>query len=500
MLNKLNAYIRLEHFARMLLILLPPLLLCILSLLSHNNCFVGHPVWPDELEYWRHVYSFSESPDKIFGYFGTVGYPAKIGQLGWHGLSSLLVYGVPALLFGWELNSIVICNMIYCMLAFLGLVLIAKPTPRQCLLIAILWFCYVPITLYAPSSWMEMPQYALLIFYMALLARIAKDDSTPTIKWIAFLVVFFMSALRISNIVFYLPLILFLSRFRVSLHLLKYVCICAALSLLSYWFFGLFSSTYPGSFLHGLFSSSGSASIVRLLQNNILNNLHSYFSFSENLITDLQRYCMLIVLLIWVSIFCYRLIRFKKAPANCLSQRTLLTCVLTLLASMIIVIAIYDVHSWRDYRTWAPIFWSLLLFGILVKLPRIATYPQMLCIVLTLAITAPVIPGTIVPRAFEWSRYRELTINPDNEVASLIEPLGIYPEDRTIIVDHWDMKEPFMVFDLDPSIGILLSRKGVDSSQSNIAYIFTNTQLESADNYEIIWHSDYGYLYKRNEN
>lgn len=484
-----------------LLPLLPPLLLLLLSLLSGNNCFAGNPTWPDELEYWRHVYSLSSTEDGSFGYYGTVGYPAEIGQLGWHGLSSVLVYGIPALLFGWELNSIVIFNMLFCMAAFLAFSLLVKPTTAQCACIAVLWLCYVPIILFSPTSWMEMPHYAGLILYVALLVSIARRKNCPAnIVWLSFFIVFGLSILRITNVVFYLPLVLALSQHRHAKRFLLFSLLALFLTFLSWWFFGLFSSPYPNNFLTQLLNAPGFTEKLNLLQANIVSNLWHFVSFSENLISDCQRYSILVMLAFWLAL----LIGFKIKEKNDGKQKTCrrdfevtILCLLTMLFSVIAVVAIYDVHSWRDYRIWAPTFWCLLLLCVVGYRHKALAITPAAFVVVPLIVCLSAIPETNVPRAFEWSRYQPVELSPSEEPASLVKPLGAYPEDKTIVIEEWGMKGPFTPLELDPSMGILLHHRTYDYEGCNLAYIFSKTEIEELAGYSIIWKSKEGILYRR---
>ena len=481
--------------------LLPPIQLILLSISTGNNCFTAAPTWPDELEYWRHVYSFSATEEGVFGYFGTVGFPAEIGQLGWHGLNSIIVYGIPALLFGWTHNAIVIWNMIYCILAFAVFLSLVKPTMRQCVYVIVLWLCYTPIILFSATSWMEMPQYAILIVYAGLVIKLFRNQHSAYVTWCAYGVVFLLSALRISNIIFYIPLIMICSRFRISKQFCYYCFLSFCLSLLSYWFFGLFASPYPGSFLNVFMGIDGIGGKVELLFRNTRNNLIRLFSFSENIIMDIQRYSIILILILWIAVWIHcQASKDRKTTSYILAkqdQNLLLTCILTMLAAVVIVVSIYDVHSWRDYRTWAPIFWSLLLISSLSCSRPIIRVSPLICVIAVLVLSSFWLPQTAVPKASDPRRYQPIGTSINRDAVSMIKPLGIYPEDRTIAIEHWDMKSPFTIFDIDPCIGVLLTTEYHDFTDCNIAYIFSTSISEGLDGYERIWTSSDGSLFRR---
>lgn len=484
-----------------IIVLLPPIQLLLLSIATGNNCFAAAPAWPDELEYWRHVYSFSATKNGAFGYFGTVGFPAEIGQLGWHGLSSIIVYGIPALLFGWTYNSIVICNMVYCMAAFAVFLFLIRPTMHQCIYVMLLWLCYTPIMLFIATSWMEMPQYAILIVYAGLMIRLFRNQSSTSLVWCAYVTVFLLSGLRISNIIFYIPLILICSQCRNSKRFFSHCFLSLGLSLFSYWFFGLFASPYPGSVLHTLIGIEGVEGKAALLFRNIKNNLIHLFSFSENIIMDLQRYSIIVILGLWIVVWVRGQARqghvHDASTTIKQDQHTLLACILTLLAALIIVVSIYDVHSWRDYRTWAPILWSLMLISTISCSQRIIRISSIVCVVSVLILSSFWLPQTAVPKASDQRRYQPVSISTNHDVVNMIQPLGVYPEDRTIAIDHWDMKSPFTIFDIDPCIGVLLTTEYHDFTGCNIAYIFSTSISEGLDGYERIWTSSDGTLFRR---
>lgn len=300
---------------------LPLIQLALLSLISGNNCFAGQPIWSDEIDYWREIYSFSNYPDGSFGYYGFYGYPAPVGSWGCHGIAPLLVYGVPSLVFGWSANSIVICNVGFCTTAFFVLVCVLRPSHLQCICIIVIWMLYMPIMIYAPSSMMELPEYACMILYMTFLfvaLRTQRGERTnrSMLLW-AFAVVCFMSLLRISNIVFFLPLVLVISDFGINKRFILSFVLFIVISGCLYLFSAVFMAGYPWSFLSGLFSSASVLDASRLLISHFFDSIMRFVSFAEDTAQDIQRYSYLLVILVCV-VFAGILLRKERQGGGCL--------------------------------------------------------------------------------------------------------------------------------------------------------------------------------------
>lgn len=242
-----------------------------------------------------------------------------------------------------------------------------------------------------------------------------------------------------------------------------------------------------------------------LLLSHAAENAFNLFSLSQEPIETIQRFSIIFMILVWIVVAIIYALREKRGvdSRHSLSAfQTAMICVLTMLSSIILVVFAYDVFSWRDYRTWAPVFWSLLFFCAFSQKPKPKSKPGPLvvsalaCTVLVTAVSLPFLSESNVPKPIEWSRYVPVALDRGNPVASLVQPEGIYPEDRTIVLDSWAMTSPFRVTDLDPSIGILLATENVDINGSGIAYMFSATENELLDNYDLIWSGEEGYLYK----
>ena len=109
-----------------LLVLAPFLQLAIISLLIGKNAFATYPVWSDEMDYWRNLFSWVHV-GLPKGYSGIGEYPAQLGTLSVHGITPQLLYGAFAWVLGLNFHSIVLYNACGCSSGALALCSLARP-------------------------------------------------------------------------------------------------------------------------------------------------------------------------------------------------------------------------------------------------------------------------------------------------------------------------------------------------------------------------------------
>lgn len=481
----------------------PLLLLGLLSLISGHNCFVGQPIWSDEIDYWREMYSFSACPDGSFGYYGFYGYPAPVGSWGCHGIAPPLVYGLPALIFGWDANSIVIYNMGFCMLAFVVLVCLVRPSFAQCICIIILWMLYMPVMIYAPSSMMELPEYACLILYMAFLLSALKDEDEVRSNKVVLIwggaIVCFMSLLRISNIVFFLPLVLIVSNFRINKRFMLGIVLFIVVSACLYLFGALFTAGYPWSFLSSVFSATSVSDVLGLLASHFAGSLVRFVSFAEDPAQDIQRYAYLIVM-VFCTVSIGMLLKKRCSgngllPYQSMQLKIMIISLIVLLGYSLLVIALYDVFDWRDYRTLASVLWSILILFVIADIsPYTVAAFVAFCFIVALPFSINVFA------AFEADRY-EPPHAEEQGVFANVEPLGETAYDKTLLFDGFIAPEGYQ-YKIDPSIGILFTPKGSALQKDALpGYVFSSLEEEKSvmldECYDLIWHDEERGLYQR---
>lgn len=485
-----------------LLVALPFLSLLLLSLWSGNNCFAGHPVWSDELDYWREIYSFSESGDGGFGYYGFFGYPARLGQWGCHGIAPLLVYGLPSLVFGWGANSIVMANVVACSLALAVFVLLTRPSCVECGVVGLLWLFYVPIILYSASSMMELPQYAGMIVYIAIIARIYDQGKSKPIRLFlaAYIVVVIMSALRISNIVLFLLICLLWSNFRLDRKLL-FSLGCSFIASLACWlFFSLFISGFPDSFLSRLMTEPSLMAKLALLSENVMGNIGNLATLLGSPIENMQRVFILLLIIFWIGVaICVEANRDRRDSLSEASLRLIrasVLCLFLVIPLAVIAICFYDVFDWRDYRTCAPVlFGAILLHLFLVKRSFFMRIVPLCGVVVVFALSFCLIPDA--GSSFQGERYDRDFAATQCEASEMIESLGPYPADRTLVIENGITRLPFSLSSLDPQIGVLIAVDGADLANAGFAYVISEDRFSSLSGYAPIWIGDGWTLYKR---
>lgn len=188
----------------------PLIIMLILSLLSGNNMFLSKPYLNDELDYWRLMYSISERGFDFGSTEHLVGYVAPIGPLGSHGLSPVAAWLWYVLLFPMTDSALVIAGVLMLIAAMALLYFIARPGAAELLLMGLFTILYPPLIRYINLSMMEMPCYACVIVYMALLLRYEKEHSgvLPRSDWTLPLLLvcgFYCTVLRMSNVVLFFP-------------------------------------------------------------------------------------------------------------------------------------------------------------------------------------------------------------------------------------------------------------------------------------------------------
>lgn len=489
-------------------------MLGLLSLLSGHDCFAGIPVWSDELDYWREMYSFASSSDGAFGYYGFDGYPAAVGEWGCHGIAPLLVYGPFALTFGWGAHSIVVCNGFFCMACVLVFCALLRPSSSQAVLMAVLWMAYPPLLLYAPSSMMELPQYGCFFLYLACALRYARDKR---VLWLvlAFACVIYMAGLRLSNIVLFAPLVLLFSGFKPRLRFWALAAVSLAASFACYKFFWLFSAGYPAGFLAALGAGDGAASgPFELLLAHAAQNVQLFFSRGDGAAQISQRLAFALafggcVFFAGVSAVAQRMGIRVNVPL----MHACVACAFVLGLVWVVVIFAYDVFDWRDYRTLAPFLFAVFVTLIMAahdehsggsddgtvadapvwvqrmsRLARVHGLALMgvVCIACDAVLLVCAIGSISGSASFEDERYELMSAAEAAHAGSIeLEPVDDGMEGRTMLLVDGSLPR-WLAFGASPEIGFVsvTDRSGDGASYG---YAFAPAAVEPPLGYERVW-------------
>ena len=167
-----------------------------ISLATGRNAFATYPVWSDELDYWRNLFTW-DAVGFHTGYNGMLEEFARVGTLGAHGFTAVMLYGWFVKLFGLSHSTIVLCNALWVSLGALLFCLLLKPKPLTCVYISVLLATYAPVVLYAFTSMTQLCQYGVLLIYLAFLLRYARNRK-PGWLFLSLVSVVLMCCFRIN--------------------------------------------------------------------------------------------------------------------------------------------------------------------------------------------------------------------------------------------------------------------------------------------------------------
>ena len=361
-LQKSNRNRALHLCAALFFIASPLLIMLLLSALAGQNMFLAKPYLNDEVDYWRVMYSVKECGLNFGPTGGLPGRNAPIGPLESHGLGPLAAWLWYALCFPFTESALVIASFILLTLALLLFYLLVKPSDKQAVLMAAFIMFFPPLVRYINLSMMEIPCYASVIVYIALLCRYEKSRS---LSWLVLLLLsgLYCSLLRLSNVVLFFPAILIFCDNRWSWKLLWCLMAYALGVLLLNSFVNLFIAPYP-DFVSSLSECASWKEVILSLLRNLLGNIRNILNpFSDHSLPQaVARYHYLALVLFFLAA------SFLKVSASGLrlTWRWEYVGMLGVAAgNLALVLLLYDVFDWRDYRTLSPIAFALVLWLLL---------------------------------------------------------------------------------------------------------------------------------------
>lgn len=128
------------------------------------------PVWDDEIGWYNQVESVIKFGFPI-GYNGYNETHAAIGAFGPWGIAPILPYALLGKIFGWNLSSMAVFNLLFLSLSLLIFILLTNPTEKQ-LVFLIIGFLSLYITIgYSVTSMSESLRYASAIFLTGFIIR-----------------------------------------------------------------------------------------------------------------------------------------------------------------------------------------------------------------------------------------------------------------------------------------------------------------------------------------
>ena len=478
------------HLCAILFFIASPLLIMlILSSLAGQNMFLAKPYLNDEVDYWRVMYSVKECGLNFGPTGGLPGRNAPIGPLESHGLGPLAAWLWYALCFPFTESALVIASFVLLTLALLLFCLIVRPSAGQAVLMGVFTLLFPPLVRYMNLSMMEIPCYASVIVYLAVLYRYEKSRSLP---WLVLLLIsgLYCSLLRLSNVVLFFPAILIFcdNRWSWKLPLCLVVYALGVLALNA--FVNLFIAPYP-DFVSSLSNCASGKEVVLTLLRNILSNLRNLLNpFSDRSLPQaMARYFYLVL-----TLFLLAAAFFKAGPSGLrLTWRWDYVGMLGVAGGCLaLVLVLYDVFDWRDYRTLSPIAYMLCLW-LLLRWPMEGRRFR-------LAVAALLIFGVLMaPDSCRHAAQDDRFFDTGRTGADYSQLFGSEPCTLGLYGDTYPLS---LAMDVPPQVGISSGLYDDRPDCYGMDYVLSRAgdPIPSGDYYSPVGQMEgYGILYKRNQ-
>ena len=337
------------------LILSPLIILGVQSFLVDKNLFFGVPTWSDELDYFREILSFRKVG---FSFDGSLfaGHEAKFGPFGAHSFSPVLAWGLLSI-FGWNEHSILIYNIILLSAAYAVFVLLVRPVGKKLVPICTLAFLYAPLYLYLYTSMMEVAIYAFVIVYFSLMYRYILFP-TKTVGVLMIVAGAYVTFLRMPYIVLLLPGVLLLSGYKFNKKTIRNLIIYVVVFLVAYKVYNLFCADYPDWVTHKIGEASGIVGKLKVIYHNALTNTKRYFSFNTTPAQVALRYVYGFTILLFLIKSLFR-VNNKKLEFR--FEGKAFSIFVMMGGLFAIMIALYDIKDYRDYRTFSIVLFFALM-------------------------------------------------------------------------------------------------------------------------------------------
>ena len=365
------------------------LLLPALSLTGLATVYLGqrladfHPDITDAILYWHQINTFVAVG--FSGGYYTIGEEAAAASFTHffaHGPWYIALYGLIGKAVGWSRWSPMLFDVAAVTLALLGGLLLMKPNSRQLVLVLLVLLTFWPLHLYLPVALQEPFHYAVAIILAGMFYRLLVHEGAVPYRLLGAALVIILGAalVRPSWALLLLPLVMIVveqrprdratrgSRFREVLRYWAFLPACAVVVVFSLQFLYV-----AAPYSHRL------ASDIELLLRSPVDGLQSLVPVStaqgmaylwpdiENPVWTLLRYQALGIVL-WMVVLAIRRRGFdagQRAPGHPSWRRAeRVSHILNLSLIVLLVVVLYDVGLWQDYRVVAPhLLLSLLLLA-----------------------------------------------------------------------------------------------------------------------------------------
>lgn len=391
-----------------LLIASPFLLLAAVSLVTGRNAFATYPVWSDELDYWRNLFTW-DAVGFHTGYNGLLEEFARMGTLGAHGFTAVMLYGWFVKLFGLGYHTIVLANAVWVSLGAAAYCGLMRPRPARAALLSVCLMLYAPAVLYCATSMTEMFNYALMLFYLAFLGAYRRGGS-PWALMLACLTVTVGCLYRITYFLLFIPVILCFARMKPGLRMAGAAAVAAAVSLGCYLLTSAVTAPYTQGFLYHLMRAPDAGTFVGMLLSHTKSNLMD--CFVNTMGAPMEHAFRWLYLGTAALCLAGTFVRPERGGGGLRLRRgfqpRMLGCFALLAAAFSLIVVLYETNDWSDLRTLSPFLWLTLAYLVTagrLAVPRAAAAGMAVTLALMLAL--PPTGMFAEPAHFEKPEYSE---------------------------------------------------------------------------------------------
>jgi hypothetical protein len=448
-----------------------------------DGIFSFCPSSSDERFYYRMINTavneglFSENAGYNGSYDGSETYTAHCLFYSTKGVFYVIPFYIVGKVVGWTTYTPLIANIIFLFISVNILhFCIEKRKRTLCVLLVLLYF---PMIRFIGSGMLEVLVISNIVVIASVLYRYHLHPRKLTLIVLIILIAL-NCMLRISNIVFFIPIVFILAKNKRFYYHLIYFVIAMIFSFGIKKFNGLFSAGGGGGgFLNNFYVALNDSILsgFNLLAGHLVSNIRLYFNVFDmkSQFVFLRMSLILLLLICTFSIFFVfnskgKIYTYKK-PID----QFLLSLSLVISGSIFLVVAFYDIFDWRDYRALSPI----LLFAILSLIMRCEKYPRISCSAILIV---------ILFLSFGFSLKDGIETHFGQETHMPISfPSNLHYNKYAI--DRWDntvLRSPKLMFTYDSGIGIITSRVDtINEKTIKTKYILWSDKL-NFDKYELV--------------
>lgn len=325
------------------------------------------PVWSDEVGYWREAYTFGHVGFDG-GYYTMDEVPAGAGftHFGAHGPVFAMLLSPIVTLIGWCVSYMPLVNLAFIGMAMIGYCCMSQVTGWRLAFAGLSVLSFWPLILYVPTFMQESTHQALgiaLAGFFALLIRRRAEIGTRAYV-IGGVLLAIATLLRPTWSFLLIPFLLF-RHARVAM---RSIVVSALLPLPVMAFSFMLSNWFAAPFPNFISTVAPTAKeskwkAFKLLARHFEANIRA---LNDGHWLELGvRIALFAILVAATALLGYRLVRRSWRSGDTEGVDLALFHLLNLVPAIAVVMVLYDVGDWRDFRVFAP---SLLL-SILVSVP-----------------------------------------------------------------------------------------------------------------------------------